>query len=704
MFAMRFFLFSLCLLFFPFPSIGEEIINSPGISLPNKIVINQDISDGLADMFVATLENKTDRNISQIIFSVDADHFVDTALVLRLGELAPGEKKEVEITSVFNNFIASWDGDPPVTLQVSVNYSFDGTPKQISRDIPVVLDTVGNHGSGSQQGKGIGTTIRVKTEPGPDNLADKSFSPIKAREKSDRVERRLVDAPITGSNRYFKTGRSHKRPIITGSVFFGKVTSVLEGPLAGVLVKLKDLKLSSTTDYDGLYTIPIVKGNHSIVLERDGFWPVEVKVSALDDSAQELADISMVPRLSKDKVFYANTTSWPQELRAYDYTMKGQLTDAYVGFKATEKEISSLDTVRPILIYIAGENTVGVQNNFVYQRIVKRDTGRVRTIFGTEEIIKLDLFVAASDSPIPLSIDSIQGGRAYQVRPKVELPPSTYALSNVLDSRFPLDVMFTAKPQIYPMRIRNYHAPKIVIINPEPASIVANRNIIDDAHDGEAVVADVELQNIANTWYLVTVDPNVYELDGYSLAPISFPENFERVFLVPPSPLPEKISSIRFSNMKFPPKSSLRFQVSRINETVALVVSLDMIYRGFLGQKLNSLNLEKFSEAVKRLSGSSDILLLQLRDLLSACANRDWEHARRTLSKIVMNMNKEGLKAAISLRKVDEIVGNKLLDELKMASNVLGAMIAAENFKLMGELAGFTIDAPESGEIIIYAK
>lgn len=698
---MRFYLFSLCLLFFPFPTIGEETINSLSISLPNKIGITQDISDGLADMFVATIENKTDRTISQISFSVDADHFVDTALVLRLGQLSPGEKKEVKITSVFNNFIASWDGTPPVTLQVSVNYFLGGTTKQVSRDIPIVLDTGGNRGSGRQQG--IGTTVRVKTEPGADNLADKSFSPIKARVKSDRVERRLVDAPMTGSRRYFKAGHTRQRRIVTGSVFFGKIASLFEGPLAGVQVKLKDLKLSSTTDNDGLYTIPIVKGNHSIVLERDGFWPVEVKVSALDDSAQELADVSMVPRFAKDKVFFADTTSWPQELRAYDYTIKGQLMDAYVGFKATEKDISSLDTVRPMLIYIAGENTVGVQNNFVFQRIAKRDIGRVRTVFGTEEVIKLDLFVAASDSPIPLAIDSIQG-RAYQIRPKEELPPGTYALSNVLDSRSPLDVLLTAKPQIYPMRIRNYLAPKIVINNSEPASIVANRNITDDAQDGETVIADIELQNIANTWYLVTVDPNVYEHDGHSLAPISFPENFERVFLLPPSPQPDKISSIRFSSMKFPRNSSLRFQASRINETVALVVSLDMIYRGLLGKRLDSLNLEKLSEAATRLGGSSDSLLLQLHDLMSSCTKGDWEHARKTLAKIAMKLNTESLKAAVASGQVDEIVGNKVLDGLRMASNVLDAMMAADNFKLMGELAGYTIDAPESGEISIYAK
>jgi len=228
---------------------------------------------------------------------------------------------------------------------------------------------------------------------------------------------------------------------------------------------------------------------------------------------------------------------------------------------------------------------------------------------------------------------------------------------------------------------------------------------VGDTDTGDTIIVNVRLENIARAWYLVTIESGSFNNKaGETMNQVILPDNVEYAFMMGPPPAGENAGFIEFTNLKFRRNSFLKFNASRYNTTAALFTILDMVYRGILSERLNVEDLESYEKIADNIGEISDNFLVQSSGLVNAANKKEWNQAKKIFYKLNINTLKNLVKIGVKKGTVTKTTGEKALGMLKIISTIGELFNAVEKMELMGELAGFTIDAPLEGSCLLYAR
>ena len=670
------------------------------LTTPEKILLNRDMIAGLSYLLSPILENTGDGPVTGVTLKVDADDFVDSSLHIRLGEISEKEKKTVNITSVFNDFIASWEGDPALSLEINLSYYYKGKWFHERHQIPVVYPGKNHTASGLARSNDIIVNVETVSDR-PDVFGNTPGSAAEERYISKTIRGvdlvKPKDDQTDAKALFARQNRDRNR-----SVLFGRVYSIFNDPLAGVSVKRKNVKGTVLTDSAGYYELPFIKGGIDLIFELGSYWEEELSFNIMEERPVEVDNVLLIPRLNESRMYIQSSGNHLTELNSTTYSLRGTLIDAYVGFKSM-KPAKVIDSYCPSFIYVPAEDSLPYRCGFSVHRAVRLDVGRAKNIIGYSTV-QLKNFVAAGDE-YAVTVKPIQEGKAYRIIVKDDLPPGNYTISNIMGRRMSLDIVSVDTPFIYPFMLRDYKAPRLLTDHSVDCPIIISGSITGDEENGETVIANIKLENIARAWYLVTVESDPFKNSkGETMNPILLPENVELAFMMGPPPDGENAGFIEFTNLRFRRDTFLKFKVKRFNDVAALYTVLDMVYRGILGQRLNVEDLASYQKIADHIGMISDNMLVQSSGLVRAVTDNDWKATSKILFRLNKNIIKEFTKIAVKKGEVSKSFGEKILSVLGTVQTIGQAFIAAENMKLMGELAGFTIDAPLDGVCMLYAE
>jgi len=676
------------------------------INMPDNIYFNEGVLSGTNYMLQAIVSSDSSEIIKNMTVSVDASDYVDSVVNLRLGDLNPGQTKQINLTSIFNPFALSWEGDPPLFVTVAIRFLSKGRPFSISTQLPVIYDK--NIKGNSPTGSNKNIVARIQ-EPGQVDILGRRAEPVRGEaliKNPQGLVRSIKPAKTQSTDSGQEIGTS-SQGLPTGAVVYGTVRSILGAPLDNVIIQQRHMNTNVTSKRYGRYTLPFRLGNTSILFKKDGYWSKEVDVDFVEKKPVNLADVLMVPRVDETLLFLLGTKS-SVPLKKVGFRMEGNLMDAFVGFKFPGK-FPSLEAQQPLFLFIPGEANLPYSDVLNLHRVGIRNEGVVQNIVGPQAV-RLDMYVAEEE--VPITVDKIEGGKAYQVKPKKPLRPGNYAISNMLQRRMALDIASVRTPVIFPFRTVNYFAPKLLSEHTVPCPVHIDGVIVDDADIGEGLMVDISLSNLANTWYLVKLSTTVSDgSESFNMKGADLPSGTEEIFLIGPSTEFAAIRSAEIRGVHFSRNSILNVRVDRFNEVVAFVLAIDMISRGLFGQALEVEDLyanERIWASASETLGNVKFLTLEL---LNAVHKKNYKEVGRLLNAIREATPKsalDALKEASLQAKENGVLSSKKAELLK---NVAGFFETAleivqvkEHIDLMFGLAGSTLDAPLDGSCSLFAK
>jgi hypothetical protein len=279
------------------------------------------------------------------------------------------------------------------------------------------------------------------------------------------------------------------------------------------------------------------------------------------------------------------------------------------------------------------------------------------------------------------------------------LKPGNYVFSNVQHTSQIIDFAMEQKEDRYSFAFvhGDFKSLRLFPKNSSPSPVVISGVIKKILDDGCSVIADITLENVARTWYTVTL-----QIDDNPLP--TLPKDFQYVFMMGPPEDGESATFVKLENIKLSKGQLLKFNVSRTDETAILYLALDMITRGFTGKRMAADILSDPKGAAKLIAGISGNINAHTLELISAVRNRDMKSAGELSRKIIAELSKklfEAGKNEITTAAMTEAGKQIAKDMITILSRTIEAVMAADRFKLMGELAGFTYDAPLSGDCSI---
>ena len=316
-------------------------------------------------------------------------------------------------------------------------------------------------------------------------------------------------------------------------------------------------------------------------------------------------------------------------------------------------------------------------------------------------------YIATGDH-FKVAVSKVDEGKAYRIEVTEELPPGTYVLSNVMQDRSILGQFMGGVRLAHAFRVGDFKAPHFVQPLPDPNSPIRLQGLVSGYADGgNKIVATVRLENIARAWYLVTLESDVSELNGQRVQPVHVGNKIEYSFLIGPPASGRGNGYVEFKDIVFPRNTYLKFSVNRMEPAVAMVTSLDMIYRGLFKQRMDVMDLqpyEKLADLATAGAGKS----IMAYNLIDAALQGEWGAVSEVLSSLKGETIKVILAGAVKDSTFMESVTAQALVGLHKAAGVLGEvteiMELPDKFDLMAELAVFTTEAPLEGSAFIYAK
>ncbi len=102
------------------PLAGQAQEDGIQLEVAEEISWSQDMATGLSYLLSPIVKNKSSGRLQGLSLLVDGSDYVDNDLTVQLGDLNPGEMKQVDVGSIFNEFILSWHGETPLTLTLEL--------------------------------------------------------------------------------------------------------------------------------------------------------------------------------------------------------------------------------------------------------------------------------------------------------------------------------------------------------------------------------------------------------------------------------------------------------------------------------------------------------------------------------------------------------------------------------------------------------
>ena len=680
----------------------DEILS---INSPDRLIFNHNFSDSnyLFSLNIKNLKNETVDNIS---VTLDSNDFVDNVLLIKSGSLNPDKSKSIKVTSIFNNFIEDWKGDEELNISVIVNCYYLNSYHNISFKIPIIYGDSEYLKQSHSNSNNI--SVAVDSNKSIDDLFSKRKSIKKYNSPSEiSISRSLIDKKIISDEILRKKilNTIIKKPVSVS--LYGRVLSIKGTPLSDVKISHKFIDEKTTSNNEGYYTLSLFKGDLNVIYECDGYWPQEIKLNIAEKKSFNLKTIHLIPRLSTPTMLAFDADGRPWHLPNKKGRMIGNLLDAVVGFK-NNNSLPSINTNDPYFVYIPSTTSEYNKSNLELYRIYNPNILHIKNVFKNDNIRVSDLY--ASSELIDAIYEPLNNGKAYKIKPYTPLNDGKFVFSNILQVRNPLLISIINKPLIYPFKTMGYNAFQFLSINRNPSGIVADYEILDKWIDSETILANITISNVSGGWYLVDLlyEPFIGKEFSENMSRVVLNENLELPFLIEPVNQIDKIRQIKINNIKFRRNQFIRIHAYRNDIIVAYIVTLDMIYRGLFGKRLELNDLEIFEKLIDKTTLQTQKIVDIKNKLFEAVKNKNYVNVAifiKEFKKAFYNDSiKKTLKSSTFKNTYGAVVQRDLLDIFNISSTAIEIIELPNRAILMQELFLGELKTKIDSDSIIYTK